>query len=326
VVAPMGSSLSAIKTSFNTLLFQMMKFLRVILCVMPISLFGQTITDGLMMSKKDLCTGFIYSNDKWSKYWEGSLKRENGNIGTLTTQSLAWVAAYGVTDRINVIAMVPYVKTQANQGTLVEMKGIQDLTVAVKYNFFQKKSETSELKTFAALSFSTPLSDYTPDFFPLSLGTGTTNISWRATTYYRVFGKFYTNVSGAYTWRSNTTLDRSSYYTKDHLYMTNEVEMPNVFDYGVSFGYLKNGLQVDLGYTQQNTLGGSDIRRQDMPFVSNRMNFSKVGLMGLYYVKILNGLAVRGSISQTIAGRNVGLSRTYMAGVLYTIHFSVKEQ
>ena len=304
----------------------MIKILRVILCVMPVSLFGQTITDGLMMSKKDLCTGFVYSNDKWTEYWEGSLKRENGNIGSLTTQSLAWVGAYGVTDKINVIAMLPYIKTKADQGTLTGMKGFQDLTLAVKYNFFKKEFEKSELKTFAALSLSTPVSNYTVDFFPMSIGTGTTNISWRGTTYYRVLGKFYTNASAAYTWRSNTTLDRSSYYTKGQLFMTNEVQMPNVFDYSFSVGYLKDGLQVDLGYTQQNTLGGGDIRRQDMPFVSNRMNYSKMGLMALYYVKQLHGLAVRGSLTQTLAGRNVGSSRTFMAGILYTIHFGVKEQ
>jgi len=279
-----------------------------------------------MMPKRDLCTGFMYANDKWTEYWEGSLKRENGNIGTITTQSLMWVGVYGVTDKINVIAMLPYMKTKADQGTLTGMKGIQDLTLAVKYNFFTKDFEKSNLKTFGALSVSTPLSDYTPDFFPMSLGTATTNISWRATAYYRFLEKLYVNGSGAYTWRGNTTLDRASYYTKDQLFMTNEVQMPNVFDYTVNFGYLKNGLQVDLSYMQQNTLGGSDIRRQDMPFVSNRMNFSKVGLLGLYYIKQLHGLAVRGSVTQTVAGRNVGLSRTYMAGFLYTIHFGVKEQ
>lgn len=304
----------------------MIRLLRILCFILPMNVFGQTISDGLMMPKNDLCTGFIYSNDKWTEYWEGSLKRENGNIGTLTTQSLMWVGVYGVTDKINVIAMLPYMKTKADQGTLAGMKGIQDLTLAVKYNFFTKDFGTSNLKTFGALSVSTPLGDYTPDFFPMSLGTATTNISWRATAYYRFLEKFYVNGSGAYTWRSNTTLDRSSYYTKDQLFMTNEVEMPNVFDYTVNFGYLRNGLQVDLSYMQQNTLGGSDIRRQDMPFVSNRMNFSKVGLLGLYYIKQLHGLAVRGSVTQTVAGRNVGLSRTYMAGFLYTIHFGVKEQ
>ena len=49
--------------------------------------FSQTPTDGLMMDKGNLCTGFMYTFDQWKNYWEGDLKRENGNIGKITTQS-----------------------------------------------------------------------------------------------------------------------------------------------------------------------------------------------------------------------------------------------
>ena len=41
----------------------------------------QTIDDGVMMAKRDLCTGFVYQHDGWDQYWEGTLKRGNGNIG-----------------------------------------------------------------------------------------------------------------------------------------------------------------------------------------------------------------------------------------------------
>jgi hypothetical protein len=38
-------------------------------------------------------------------------------------------------------------------------------------------------------------------------------------------------------------------------------------------------LLATASFSQQYTLGGGDIRRQDMPFVSNRMNVSRVGAM-----------------------------------------------
>jgi hypothetical protein len=308
--------------SFSTKEYSMQKYIRILLFIFPCSGFAQTITDGLMMQKKDLCTGFLYTHDRWTDYWEGDLKRDNENIGSLTTQSIMWVGTYGLTEKINVIAMLPYIKTETDQGTLHSMAGLQDLTLAIKYNFFKKDFPKSTLKTFGGLAVSTPISDYTPDFYPLSLGAASTNLSWRATTYYKFLKSFYVNGTAAYTWRSNVKLDRPSYYTNDQLYLTNEVKMPNVFDYSISFGYLKHGLQLDLSYMQQNTLGGSDIRRQDMPFVSNRMNFSKAGLLALYYLKKPSGLAVRGSIIHTLAGRNVGLSTTFMTGLLYTIHFN----
>src|SRR5215472_16095600 len=69
-------------------------------------LLAQTLTDGLMMPKKNLCTGFMYSTDSWKNYWEGSLKRDNLNIGTLTINSTLWVGSYGLTKKINLIAMV----------------------------------------------------------------------------------------------------------------------------------------------------------------------------------------------------------------------------
>lgn len=303
----------------------MKKLYLLVVGLIPLITSAQTLTDGLMMPKKDLCTGFIYTHDKWDEYWEGELSRKNGNIGTVTTQTLMWMGAYGVTDRINVIAMLPYVKTKASQGTLTGMEGVQDLSLGVKYNFWRKDFEKSRFKTFAVLNFSTPMTDYTADFLPLSIGMESTNITYRLTTWYRHELGLFANASAGYTWRSNVEIDRPAYYTGDELYNTNEVEMPNVFDLFVSVGYQKGPVQAELSYAQQNTLGGSDIRRQDMPFVSNRMNFSKVNAMVMYYLPKPRGLAVRGAYMTTVAGRNVGKSNTLLAGVLYTIHFSKPE-
>jgi hypothetical protein len=293
--------------------------------VMYASVNGQNLTDGLMMGKGNLCTGFIYSHDRWTDYWEGELKRDNGNIGKVTTQSLMWVGNYGITSRLNVIAMLPYIKTEASQGTLHEMKGIQDLSVGVKYNFFKKKFEKSSLQTFGVLNLSTPLGDYTPDYFPLSIGTHSTNITYRLTSYFKLDQGWFINASGGYTWRSNTTIDRPSYYDGNDFYNSDEVKMPNVFDYVVSIGYQMGPLQAELNYMQQNTLGGGDIRRQDMPFVSNRMNFSKVGGLVMYYLPRLRDLAVRAGVSYTVDGRNAGQSTTFMGGLLYTLHFAKKQ-
>jgi hypothetical protein len=189
---------------------------------------------------------------------------------------------------------VPYVRTEASKGTLAGMEGFQDLSLTAKYNFFTKEFGEDKFKTFAAFTFSTPLTDYTPDFLPLSIGLASTNLSYRLTAYYRLKNNFYASASGAYTWRSNVELDRPSYFTEGRMHNTNEVKMPNVFDYVINIGYHKGAFQADVNYTQQATLGGGDIRRQDMPFVSNRMNFSKVGAFVMYYVAAPKGLAVRG--------------------------------
>ena len=289
---------------------------------MSASVCAQTLTDGLMMPRKNLCTGFMYMHDSWTDYWQGELKRDNGNIGKITTQSLTWMGNYGITDKLNVIAMLPYIKTKASMGTLQGMEGVQDLSIGVKYNFFAKKTEKNTFKTFAVLNFSTPLTDYSPDFLPLSLGTQTTNLTYRLTAFFKLEQGWFVNASGGYTWRSNTTLDRPSYYDGNQFYISDEVKMPNVFDVFVSLGYLKNGLQVELNYIQQNTLGGGDIRPQDMPFVSNRMNAIRVGGTVMYYLPKPKHLAVRAATAFTVDGRNMSQSKTFMGGLLYTIQFS----
>ena len=81
------------------------------------------------MSKKTLSLGVLYAHDSWDQYWEGTLKRTNGNIGTLTTESVTMVAGYSVSDRLGLIAALPYVWTHASQGVLHDMSGVQDLAL-----------------------------------------------------------------------------------------------------------------------------------------------------------------------------------------------------
>ena len=96
---------------------------------------GQTIDDGVMLAKGALCGGYMYTYDRWTEYWEGSRKRINGNIGTITTQGHQLFANYGVTTKLNVLAHVSHVRTNASQGVLAGQNGFQDATFAVSTGF-----------------------------------------------------------------------------------------------------------------------------------------------------------------------------------------------
>ncbi len=282
---------------------------------------AQTVDDGIMLAKHDLFTGNLYVHDSWTKYWEGALERENGNIGTLTTQTNIWYANYGVTDRLNVIGMVPLVWTRASQGVLRGQKGLQDLTIAAKYNVLEKqRTPIGALRVIGVLSAGLPMTDYTADFYPLSLGSNSRKISGRGTVFLNTARGLYVNGSTSYSWRGNVTLDRPYFYTDDELVFSNEVPMPDVFDYTSSVGYMNNGLMTGLTFAQQWTRGGGDIRRQDMPFVSNRMNFSKIGGMIMAPIPKLRDLKVHVAYAYTLNGRNVGRATTVTTGILY--HFN----
>ena len=282
---------------------------------------AQSITDGIMMPRRDLCTGFLYDRDQWTDYWEGTLERDNLNIGTLTTQAVTWVATYGVTDRVNVLAMAPYVWTSPSAGTLRGQHGLQDLTLALKVNAFNAPMGPGALKGFAVGSVAAPMSDYTPDFYPLSLGSASRRAAGRLTLNYTLPRGLYLNATGGYTWRDTVTLDRSTHFTDGRLVYSDQVAMPDVYDYTFSVGFNRGRTLVPISFSKMVTRGGSDIRRQDMPFVSNRMNASRVDASVLYYLPRFRDLGLRLAGTRTLSGRNVGRSTTLSAGLLYVFHF-----
>lgn len=270
-----------------------------------------------MLPKKTLFSGGLYTWDSWDEYWEGPLKRSNDNVGTITTQVNTWYANYGLTDRLNVIGGVPYVWTRASNGVLHGIDGLQDLTLAAKYAVVDRGA--SGLRVIGLASAGIPLTHYNPELLPLSIGTGSTRVSGRGTVNYQTQRGWFVNGTSAYTWRSHITLDRPYFFTDGEFVMSDEVDMPGVFDYAMGAGYLRSGVILTGTFSQQRTLGGGDIRRQDMPFVSNRMNFSKVGGMVMYPIPKLGGLAAQAAYAYTLNGRNVGQANTFTVGLLYVL-------
>lgn len=281
---------------------------------------AQMPDDGLMMPRRTASVGFTYAHDTWDEYWEGTLKRSNGNIGRLTTRSVTFMAAYGITDRLGAMLSLPYISTEASQGTLHGLSGIQDLSFALKYRLLTgRPNRLGVVSAFLTGAAAMPLSDYTPDFMPLSIGSGGARASARLTLNLRSPSFWFVDASGAYTFCNNVKLDRSSYYTAGQLYMTNEVAMPNVLEYSIGAGVERGRWRVPVSLVQQRTLGGGDIRRQDMPFVSNRMDFTRLEGSAIYALP--KDLALLAGVGHVIAGRNVGQSTTFTTGLSYAIQF-----
>ncbi len=283
---------------------------------------AQTLDDAAMMPARTLCAGVSFTDDRWEKYWEGELKQANGNVGTVTTRNVMFMGSYGLTSRLNLIAMLPYVWTRASQGTLASMNGLQDLTLGVKFRVFEDKlGEVGTLRGFAAVSGALPVSDYTPDFLPLSIGLGSRRAAARLTLNFETKQGFFLHATAARTWRDNVQLNRVSYFTAGELFLSDEVDMHDVMDYGVSLGYHSGRVHVPLSFTRQSTHGGGDIRRWDAPFLSHRMNASRLEASAQYTLPTRARLAARVGASYTVDGRNVGQSTALTAALLYTFSF-----
>lgn len=281
---------------------------------------AQTIDDGIMLGKGELQTGNLHSYDSWDQYWEGTLKRRNANIGTITTQANVWSANYALHDRLNVIGMVPYVWTRASQGVLHGIDGFQDLTLAAKWNAIERPVANGQLRGIAVVSAGLPMTDYNVELLPLSIGLGSTRVSWRGTVNFQSNPGWFVTGSTAFAWQSEVQLDRPYFFTDDEFLISDRADMPNVMEYLGMAGYMNRGLMAAASFSRQQTMDGGDIRRQDMPFVSNRMNAFKAGAMLMYPVPKLRPLAVRLAVGHVFDGRNVGQTTTITTGLLYTFN------
>src|SRR6185437_2233071 len=301
----------------------------VALALMSSQAIAQMPDDAIMLGKKQLCTGVTFMHSQWDHYWEGTLKRENLNMGTVSTQSIMFMGVYGISDKLNVLTSVPYVWTHASAGTLHGMKGFQDLMLDLKWEAISKKLGKGKLSLFAVGGFNTPLSNYEADFQPMSIGMGSTNLSGRITADFQT-GIFFATLSSAYVWRSNIKIDRTSYYTTE-LHNTNEVEMPDVINSNLNIGIRKKNLIAEAVLMNMKTLSGFDIRRNDMPFASNQMNSTSIGAHVKYFIPWVTNLELIGGYDYVIDGkdiglaknRNVGKSQTFNIGVYYI--FSLKK-
>jgi hypothetical protein len=280
---------------------------------------AQTDLDGIMMNKNQFCNGLTYENASWKNYWEGKLKRENLNMGRVTTQNVMIMPNFGITDNLNVMAALPYVWTNASAGTLHGMKGIQDLSVHVKWRFLKHAIGKGKLSLFAIGGLSTPLSDYVIDFLPLSIGLGSTNLTGRFMADYSI-NRISVTGSAAYIYRSNVKIDRTSYYDTQ-LHLTNEVNMPDQAQFQLRAGYRGKFLIAEAMVTNMTTLGGFDITRNNMPFPSNRMNMTSIGLGLKYTLPKFTNLALVAGGDHVLMGRNVGQTTSFHVGAFYAFYF-----
>lgn len=285
---------------------------------------AQTDMDGVMMTKNNFCTGVVYSYSSWKNYWEGTFKRDNANLGTISTQMIGVMGNYGISDKLNVLFSAPYVKTKASAGPLTGLDGIQDLSLWVKWMPVDFKLGKGDFSLYGVGGYSFPLSNYVADYLPLSIGLRSRNISVRAIADYQI-GKLFVTGSATYTHRSNIKIDRNNYYTTE-MHYTNEVKMPDAASFNFRAGYRSNSFTGELVLSNFSTLGGFDITKNNMPFPSNEMNATRAGVAFKYTTIFLPGLSIIGASNITLTGRNVGESTDFSGGVFYVFDFKRKNK
>lgn len=299
------------------------KFLIVLLlCCQAHALKAQTDIDAVMMEKNAFCVGPMYSYSSWKNYWEGTLKRENLNLGRVSTQMYGLMGNYGINRKLNALFSVPYVKTKASAGTLHGLEGVQDLSLFLKWKAYEKKMGYGRLSIIGVAGVSFPLTNYVADFLPLSIGLRSKTASARIMADYIRNGLFVTG-SATYVLRDNIKIDRDAYYTTQ-MHYTHDVEMPDGANFNVRAGFRNNRWIAEAVFNNWTTLGGFDITRNNMPFPSNRMNATTVGVNIKYVLPFLPQLSIVTGGNTTVAGRNMGQATTVYGSFFYVFNLGPK--
>lgn len=285
---------------------------------------AQTEIDGLMMNKKLFCAGALYGTSSWKNYWEGTFKRENLNLGNVTANTFLIDGNYGIKDNLNILFNAQYIKTKASAGQLAGQKGLQDLAIYAKWVPYEIELKGGTFGIIGIGGFSIPMSNYTPDLLPLSIGLKSRTVTARLMVDYQKNNWFGT-ASGSYTYRGNVKLDRYSYYTTE-MHYSNMVQIPNAINLNIRGGYRSDTWVIEAYANKWKCTSGFDITKNNMPFVSNKMNATTVGLHLKYTTKFVNGLEIIADASTTTAGRNVGQTKAINAGLFYIMNFAKKKK
>lgn len=284
---------------------------------MPLSLFAQTLTDGIFMSKNMLCGGVWQQQDRFSEYWEGTTLRTNRNMGTMVGNMTALMLNYGITNRFNVLVAAPFMSTKATAGVNAGFSGLQDLTLGLKY----KALQINDIALIGMVGTSFPMTNYVAHH-PFAIGTQSKTLFGRVMLHY-LHDKGWTAAAYAnYVLRSKITIDATNYFT-DRNINSNEVAVPNLFQAGARVGYYTHRLAAEVLGEYSAAQSGFDIRKNDVMFpAANQQIGARVGAFLSYRIKRLDDLQIVFSIMQTVSGRNVGKATSIGGGLMYILDFN----
>ncbi len=288
-------------------------------------LYAQAPNDAILMEAKQACILIDYNLSNFDHYWEGNKIRANQTIATVHRNAVMPIVAIGLLDRLNVYVGVPFIKTfseDPNGGKFNGVSGVQDLTIALKYKFLEKKVGKGNLNAFATAGFSTPIANYLPDYMPYSLGLGAPELTYRAIAQYNINKKLYVRGAGTYLWRGYAEAEREYYYNDGSFY-TPWMDVPNAITSEAVLGtwVLGQKLQLEVSYFRSRSLNGDDIRSYNSPQPTNKVNSDRIGAFGHYYFSKINGLGLIAYHNRVLNGKNAPQMNTSGLGITYFFNF-----
>lgn len=277
----------------------------------PMVVAAQSPVNGFMQGKGNGSVVLSYATETYDKVFLVPEEIDGVPVfNEVQKSSVSLYASYGITDKLDVALNAPYItsKGSATDATLTdlnftnEIKGIQDLSLHLKYSAVTIDFGGSNLSLLATAGVQTPIGDYKVDEglqSIIAIGNRSTSINAIAAAHFKMDSGVFATAQGGYSFRSN--------------------DVPNAFISEFKAGYAGSSFYVDAYVAGQlSSKDAPDILQEGFVgvFPVTRVNYTRVGLN--VFVPIVSSFGVAGGGSTYVAGRNLGKSTAFYGGLVFS--------
>lgn len=252
--------------------------------------FGQGLVDGFSKGKNklDLAFGTFYQHSDIYFAGRNPINYERNLLG------ISAYGAYGLTDKIDIIASIPLINFQ-----------LQDGGTFIKYRLFSKQINKTKFDLFPAVGLSFPLSNYNTESGQ-AIGQRATQIQPKIIGQLNFPKQWFIQFQGGY----NYTLD----------------PVPSSAIASSKLGFYKNKIYADIWYEYQEGFGNIDYKGNEA-FTSFRqfvVSYQRVG--GSFYYQPHTKVGYTFNTSYILNGRNIGKAIAISFGVVLKLDTSKKSK
>lgn len=290
--------------------------LTVLFCITTITIKAQGLVDGFFNKKGEGNISLSYSYSTYDKFYVGETEMDGVPAHNEISQNIYNLYAnYGITDRLTAIVNLPYITTKGNgdpdpvNGT-TEQSEIQDLSIMLKYDLYNKGFNHGNAKFFTAFGGSIPFG-YEPNGI-LSVGNGALAMDAKLGMHYKNNSGFFGTLALGYTIRGKADNNLGTGTGSDF-------NAPNSFNSLIKLGYASKAIYLDAWFDSQATTGDAvDLGTPEFlgNFPETKVNYSRIGAN--VFVPIKNNFGVNVGTGILVDGRNIGKSTTITGGVVYS--------
>lgn len=255
-----------------------------IICLLSNVSFSQGLIDGYMKGKgnTDMALSYTFQNSK--QFWGGN------NLINIprSINAFGLFVAHGINRRMDVIANIPFINKEFQDGAFV-----------VKCLMLDKTLKNSKFSAISAFGISTPLMKYATENAQ-AIGQRATQLLPKIVIQWTLNNGFFVQTQSGYNYAFSP--------------------VPSSIPFSIKIGLAKNKIYTDIWYDFQQGLGSLNYPTSAGNFRKLTVNYQRIGGVLYFAFSPKFGLFFNGAY--TLSGRNT--SKSYALGSGFVLKFSKK--